>query len=69
MIAKQADGQAPAFVRLLDGLVSSLIGGGVPFGPNTILPRLLGLTDALEDPVAAAERHPVFEIRGGATSP
>lgn len=158
MIVKQANAQAPAFVRLLDGLVSRLIGGGVPFGPNAlltvrgrktgeprttpvaivevdhrrwiqgafgevnwvrnlrasceatlttgkrreavhateltkpeaaaffagvlgpylrrlppptrwILPRLLGLTDVLEDPVAAAERHPVFEIRGSATSP
>lgn len=34
-----------------------------------IMPRLLGLTDVLRDPAAAAERHPVFEIRGSATSP
>lgn len=155
---KPNDAQAPGFVRMLDGLVSRLIGGGVPFGPNAlltvrgrktgeprttpvavvevdhrrwiqgafgevnwvrnlrasgeatlttgkrheavqtteltkpeaaaffagvlgpyirrlppparwILPRILGLTDVLEDPVGAAERHPVFEIRGTAVSP
>jgi hypothetical protein len=27
-----------------------------------ILPALLGLQDAIKDPKAAAERHPVFEI-------
>ncbi len=144
--------QAPGFVRLLDRLVSRLIGVGVPFGPNAlitvrgrktgeprttpvaivevdhrrwiqgafgevnwvrnlraageatltigkrqesvhttelskeeaaaffadvlgpylrrlplpvrwIMPPLLGLSDVLKDPSAAAERHPVFEIQ------
>ncbi len=148
----KANGKAPRFVRVLDRLVSRLIGVGVPFGPNAlitvrgrktgeprttpvaivqvgnrrwiqgafgevnwvrnlraagevtltvgkrqetvhttaldkeeaaaffadvlgpylrrlpppvrwIMPPLLGLSDVLKDPAAAAERHPVFEIQ------
>jgi deazaflavin-dependent oxidoreductase (nitroreductase family) len=149
---EQSNVQAPAFIRLLDRLVSRLIGVGIPFGPNAlmtvrgrktgeprttpvaivevdhrrwiqgafgevnwvrnlraageatltigkrqesvhtteltkeeataffanvlgpylrrlplpvqwIMPPLLGLSDVLKDPTAAAERHPVFEIQ------
>lgn len=33
-----------------------------------IMPPLLGLSDVLSDPTAAAERHPVFELLAGAKS-
>lgn len=36
-MAEKANAQAPGFVRLLDRLVSRLIGVGVPFGPNALI--------------------------------
>lgn len=36
-MAEKVNVQAPGFVRLLDHLVSRLIGGGVPFGPNALI--------------------------------
>ncbi|MGA7911769.1 MAG: nitroreductase family deazaflavin-dependent oxidoreductase [Candidatus Dormiibacterota bacterium] len=34
---EQSNVQAPAFIRLLERLVSRLIGVGIPFGPNALM--------------------------------